>query len=541
MKEKLSDYIESKSNKFPDDQGIILANAIMDDNLLGYIFTKYKNKQIKIKHFSKYAQFILRWIIHYYSKYEKAPRQHIEDIFRENKKVLGKGLSDSIELVLNDLNKFNNNDEINIDYIKEEVIARFIKRKEAKRLINEIQNKIDFDNLEKLDNAIESYTKITKDEDIELGTITPGSVETVKKYYMTEKDKNAMYILPGPIGNLIGPIYRGKTYAITAVEKNGKTYFMQDMAYYGMLHSKLKVLDINLEMPEEDKNERFWQRITKMAIDEEHAGKILSPIFDCENNQYGSCNVRKTKLNNENLLRDNDSIVTFEERRDWKICQKCRNKKIRKNAHRTKRFIPAIWYKENNIRIINEKKITKKIKDLEINGIYNYKIKCFPRFSATLDEIITYIKQYISNKNFHPDIIILDYPDITAPFEGKVMDRLAIDYNWKRIVGLGQELNVAIFVADQATKAERMKRSLTNMCTSEAKTKDAHIDVRIGLNSSEIERDLGLQRVNMLFKRKGRLCHTEVMITQRLETGNVLLDSVWWYKRNLNYQCLKAK
>ena len=115
----------------------------------------------------------------------------------------------------------------------------------------------------------------------------------------------------------------------------------------------------------------------------------------------------------------------------------------------------------------------------------NYRIKCFPRFSATLDEIIEYSNQYEQNKNFKPHIYIFDYPDITAPVQGKLMDRANIDYNWKVISGFAQKKDAAVFVADQAIKAERGKRSLTNMCTSESKTKDAHLDVRISLNRTE--------------------------------------------------------
>ena len=61
----------------------------------------------------------------------------------------------------------------------------------------------------------------------------------------------------------------------------------------------------------------------------------------------------------------------------------------------------------------------------------------------------------MSKKNFKPDIILLDYPDILAPIEGSLMDRFNIDYNFKKVSGLSQELNCAMIIGDQAVKGAR--------------------------------------------------------------------------------------
>lgn len=536
-KKKSFEQFTIEEDKFSDDETMIMTYAIIDKNICTFIYNKYKSGQIKTKYFSKHAQEVFKWILQYYGKYQDAPKRHMDDIYQGYKKSLGSRASIINELLNGYFQYYAGlkDDDYNVEFIKKDVIPRFVKRNAAEILIDELKDNLDRDDLEQVDRSLNKYTDITEEEDPELGTVIPGQLIYIKKYYTEEKDKSALFTMNNPYGHLIGPIYRGKLYAFTGIEKSLKTFNMQDVGIYGVLYHKLKVLDINLEMPKEDKEERFWQRTGNFAVDKEHSGRIIYPIFDCENNQYGTCQILKRKLNKKDLLRNQDDLVSYLDRKDWKICSKCRDEKTRANAHKNKRFIPAIWFKESNVKMITESRITRKMKYLESSGIGNYRIKCFPRFSATLDEIITFIHQYIMNKNFKPDIIILDYPDITAPIQGKLMDRANIDYNWKTIAGLTSQLNCAIFVADQAIKAERNKRSLTNMCTSESKTKDAHLDVRISLNRTELEEELGLERVGILFKRKGRKTNAEVMLTQRIETGHVIMDCEWWFNQNTSY------
>lgn len=532
-----------EEDQYANDENTIITYAITDDNVCGFIYNKYKSKQIKTKYFSRYVQDIFRWIIQYYGKHQKAPKIHLEDIFNGYRKSLGNRTEIIEEILNNYFHVYNSikDDDYNPEFIKGDVIPRFVKKNAAETLIDDIQDDLDRDDLESINKSLSRFTDITEDEDPELGTVAPGQLFYVKKYYTQEKDNNILFTHNSALGQLIGPIYRCKLYAFTGVEKALKSYCMQELGHHGVMYHKCKVLDINLEMPVEDKEERYWQRLGGMAIDREHSGKIIHPIFDCENNQFGTCQILKRKVNKNDLLKSMDDLVSFQDRKDWKICTKCRfDTNVRANAHRHKRFIPAIWFKTTNVKMMTESRISRKVKNLESFGIGNYRMKCFPRFKATVDEIVAYVEQYKRVKKFNPDIIIIDYPDIMAPVHGKLMDRANIDHNWKIVAGLATQWNCAIFVADQAIKADRNKRSLTNMSTSESKTKDAHLDVRISLNRTEHEEELGLERMGILFRRKGRKTNTEIMLTQRIETGNVIMDCEWWHNQNITYPVMKG-
>jgi hypothetical protein len=65
--------------------------------------------------------------------------------------------------------------------------------------------------------------------------------------------------------------------------------------------------------------------------------------------------------------------------------------------------------------------------------------------------------------------------------------------------------------------------------------------MRLSLNTTSIEQELGLQRLGMLFRRKGKLSHAEVMLLQRRETGEMMLDSEFWFSKDTHYPTVKER
>ena len=547
---KLSSILEVEEQNDFDEEWVLFSYSITFDEVMEFVFNHYKSGLIKTKYFSQYFQPVFRWIIKYYSIYKKAPKGNMQQLFNFYGKDLPKDISEIIEEYLDRIAEefiLLQEKGVNPKFVTKEIIPRFVKKQEAQIIIDNLQTMIEANKIDKIDSLINGYKTVgfEDEKDPNFGTFKPGSIKTVNNYFdgNGSKDREGyLFKLPGSVGDFIGALERKKLIAITGVEKAGKSRMIQEINYQGVIHHKLKILDINLEMSSEEKSERFWQRCGNYAVDEENSGNVIFPVLDCENNQFGTCEIRSRKLNKRDLLTNwDDDSVSFEERPDWKICQKCRFEISRKNVKRTKRFIPMIWFKETKIRQINENRVKKTINNLLPMGISNYRVKTFPRFSASLDEVVTYIKTYVKKSRFEPDILSIDYPDIMIPIEGKLMDRFNIDYNWKTCALLAQEFNCLVMVADQAVKAARNKRSLDVMDTSESKTKDAHLDMRLTLNCTDYEKELGLQRLGMLFRRKGRLHHSEIMLTQRLETCHPMLDSCWWNHKNIYYPISKRK
>lgn len=549
MNNSLSEII-TEDKVEPEREWIIIHHSIMIDEVLAFVYSKNQEKQISKYFFNEYDRIIYQWLIDYYASYKKAPKLNIQNIFDARKSELDEDRSYIIEKRLDSFaedykNNYTFENELNYDFIKQNIIPKFVFEKKLDVLRSEIDvgTKRSIDH-EKILESVEKFKDFDfeDDENDDYGVVIPGSQERIDNYFNKDFDKG-LFSMPGVIGRYLGPFYRGGVYAITGTEKSGKTIFMQEICYQAVIFNGLKVFLINLEMPSEDLEERIWCRAGGFTNVRSSAGYKLYPIIDCLNNQLGTCKVLKQLPNIKRLLRSLTNEVSYNERLDWQVCTKCRIRKYEINAKREpseKRFIPAIWYKEKKIPFITKSKTEKAIRKLNHFGFRNYRIRTFPASSVNFEDVYHIYNKYCTKKNFKPDVVVLDYPDILQPINGKLLDRQNIDFNWTKCRQFAQEENIALMIADQTNREARNSRSIKAADTSEDKRKDSHINMRITINRTTQEEELGLQRVGMLFRRKGKKSSSEVMLFQMMETCNPLLDScIWPHVSWLKYPTVK--
>jgi hypothetical protein len=519
-----------------DDEMIILAFMVMNDDVAQSALRRYKSGELKTRHFSEYFRPVFRALIKYIGSFGKGPRFTVETLFNkmrisdEERDVVGEYL----ERIAAEYSRIEADESVEPEYVSGELIPDFIREQEGRLLIEKIETAIDSGRIYAVDEAIDEYTSISEEEwDNSMGATAPFSQEAIESYYAADAEDKIVLRLDGPIGAVIPPLCRKKLTAITGVEKSGKTTWMGDLAWRSIISSKAKVLWINCEMDDEDLREYFWRRLTQTASDKEHAGRRIFPVFDCLNNQLDRCEIMKRSLNGGRLF-ETGKITTFTQNRNWKICTKCRNQKTRFQKP-TKIFIPAIWFDQIRLRQIRRRTIARAISLNRTFKLNRLRIKTFPRLAVKFTDVERFITGYMKRNSFKPDLLVLDYPDIIAPEEGKLLDRQNVDFIWKKCAGLTHELDCATLVADQATKAARSKRNIERDDTSESKTKDAHLDVRVTLNMTDEEEEIGIQRIGILYRRKGKRTTSQVMVTQRKESGEVMLDNAWWNRKDTSY------
>jgi hypothetical protein len=524
-----------------DDEMTIIAFMIMNDDVAMSCYRRYTANELKTKHFGEYFRPLFRSLISYIGKFSSAPRFTIEKLYEkmridpDSKSIIGEYL----ERIAEQYEQIVERQSADPTYVILEVVPNFIREQEGKLLVERIEQAIDQGRHSDIDEAIEEFKHIEDEDnaDISFGTTTPFSAQAVENFYSTDAIDKSIMRLPGAISGVVPPIVRKKLYAITGVEKAGKTSWIGEIIYRAVVLERAKVLWINCEMDDEDLSEFFWRRFTKTASDKEHSGRVVYPVFDCLNNQLDRCEILDKSLNGDRLY-ETGRLAYYPRNKGWKVCTKCRNDRTRFQKP-TKIYIPAIWFEQDRVRQLRRGTIARAIKLNRTLKLGRLRTKTFPRLSVKLTDVERYVRTYCARNKFNPDILVLDYPDIIAPEEGKLLDRQNVDYIWKKCAGLTHELGTATIVADQATKAARSKRSIERDDTSEAKTKDAHLDVRITLNMNDEEEELGVQRVGILYRRKGKRTTSQVMVTQRRETGEMLLDSEWWFGKDTSYMIRK--
>ena len=519
----------------PENEYTILGTMIMDDDVMSASYNRYKSGSLKTRHFTGSFQPIFRWLVSYYSEHRKAPKYTIQKVFDRRKYSLGQDTREIVEEYLERLAEEYAEHGIEADpaFVRKELIPDFIREKELNERIEKAQQRLDAGRFGEAEKIISSYPLVTdEDEDEELGTIIPYTLEDVEIGMSEENQQQEAFRFYGDLHRMIGPMAKTWLVAVTGIEKSGKSYILQEMAYQAALYQKKRVLIINLELSKPIARNRLWRRISR-TTNKRYTGKNIVPILDCENNQMHCCKAKTRHKNKKPLFRGPDDIINFNRIKEkWKICTKCRDdSSIRINAARTKKFIPSLWFREQYIREISKRAIKVAIKNKRLNRINNLRIKCFPRFSVTFDETYDYIRRYIDRRKWEPDIIVYDYLDILANEPG-LEGRFDIDSKWKKASKLAAELNCLVLTADQSTKAGRTQYALDQMSTSESKTKDSHLDVRLATNQTNEEKALGLSRFNIVFHRHELFnVLKEVLVTQRLATANPILDNAYFPDR----------
>ena len=519
----------------PEGEFLLLSNMIMSTEVLAASYNRYKSKELKTNHFTTSFRPVFRWLVQYYGHHRKAPKRTIETIFERRGRSLGEEaqelVGEYLERLAEEYSEYED-EAIDPDYIRAEVLTDFIRERELAFRLEKAQDRLDQGKIKDAENLVSSYISVSEEEtDPNLGIIIPFTEEDVEENFKVSLgDKTFRF--DGDLGWVVGDLCKSWLVALMGVEKSGKSFVAQEIGYQAALFQKKKVLIINLELNEILARNRLWRRISQ-TTDKQNVGKAVYPVLDCQNNQNGTCKILKRLKNKKPLFSDPDSKAKtlWVRNRKWKVCQKCRGN-TKRWAAMSKKFVPTVWWDQTDkkIREVTELRVKRAIKKKQLYNLRNLRIKCFPRFSVTFDEVEEFIYRYIDKFKWKPHIVIFDYLDILAPEPGNLPERIDIDRKWKKASKLAGELNTLVITPDQANKAGRTAYMLDQMSTSESKTKDSHLDVRIALNQTNNDKAVGIARMNILFHRHvGFDIKREVITTQRLQTAEPLMDNALLY------------
>lgn len=477
-------------------------------------FSVYKKEYFEID----YAKTVIEWVLAYFRTYNVAPGVHIQDIYDVEKETLDESEADTISVFLNKISDeyINANVEnlLNVDYLVDQAKKYF--RKRALAILFEKGNKkVSIGMIEDAEKLLLEYKAVAKNTS---GRFDPFDVLNIRNYDV-ENLSNRLFKLPGALGELIGWLERSWLVAVMACEKKGKSWYLEELIFSALVN-RLKILWVSLEMSKAQLEKRIYQKLTGLGSVEEDG---FYPVFDCKRNQDGTCFSRK-RINDVKLFKDDGCLPEERKKRSmYKVCTVCRGN--------SKRYIPAYWYQYERVKKLKSKVVEKKAKHFISMYGGNLRVKAFPRFSANMDDIINELNDLEFSENFLVDVLVIDYLEITAGSDsgGRRGEREKIDENWKNAAKIAGMRNCLVITADQADALARNQRSLTESNWSESKQKDAHLDVRIGLNQTNDEKKAKVARVNVLMHRHNYFHpKKECLILQDLSRGQALLDSEFW-------------
>lgn len=460
-----------------------------------------------------YIRMLAQWVINYYKMYEKPPNHHIRDIFEREKRRLDLADAGLMEEFLSKLSDdYVDQMGFNPDYIIDRSLE-YLEERGLETLAEGIEENVKGGRLDRARRMVTEYKKVAQ-----------GTSRWINIFDITEvgpllhqAQDDYLFEYPGALGKLVGPFNRGNFCAILAPIKRGKTWMLMETAMVSLMNG-FRTAMVSLEMKDRRMAERFYKRIVSAGSD---GGELLYPVFDCWNNQTGVCDKVDRSCHNVKLIEEEgDELPDFEKApKDYKPCDWCR-----KNDPDS--YDQTVWYVQLKRPPFQLELVRKKVRAFGEAWGKNFRLMCYPRFSAGIEDVEGDLDMLEFTEGFIPDVIIIDYIDILKRGEGEF--RHVLDELWMSHARMASQRNCLVMTATQSTRKSWEANQVRVGDTSENYRNPAHVDLMLALNQTDEQKRIGAMGVSVVAAREMDFNpRNQVILLQKLGVGQPFLDSEW--------------
>jgi hypothetical protein len=444
-----------------DEVRAILTALIVHDEVLSVVHSRLGEEKRPFE--DKYSNTICQWCRAYYTRYQKAPKKHIKQIFhRFADKVQDEDTVALIEVFLSRLSKDYEGvaQEMNQKYILD-VASSYFERVRLQRHTESIQSALDNRELEEAKAQVSGYQPLDFSSTAWSNPFDEDSVRKTLRYF--EKDRSLIQ-WPGDLDRFLSRHFeRDGFISFVGPEKRGKSFWLLETVYQS-LRQRRKVLFYGIgDMSEEQYNRRLYGRILRKPYDQ--ACEVAIP--------------RTLEKQKEGLPR-----VSF--KREWRECP----------------TIPEVLRAADKLRQVTE------CKELPI------KTRCVAADVVRASDVEREALEF-ARSGWVPDVVVIDYADLLLHEpHAKGMDfRHQENEKWKILRRISLQLHCLVVTATQAAASSYDAKTIRKKDFSEDKRKNAHVTGMIGINQTPDEHQLGLYRLNWTLLRDGRWAETQTIYT----------------------------
>lgn len=429
----------------------ILIGMVVDPQVLSRVASKW-NKEGLFR--SKWCNLVGSWCVRYFNKYEKPPRKNLEGMF-ENWAGKSKD-KETVQLV----EKFLENISGEYAALKQSLNAQFVidsaaehfRQVQLRRLADGLTDDLDDGN------ATLALSKVTSFDNLEMGVGAGIDVLQDKMAIQQafEQKKEPLIVYPKGAGKFFGDsLERDGFISFFAPEKRGKTFWLLDMAWRGLLQRRRVAFFQTGDLSQGQMMLRFMARAANRPL---RAEEIQVPLS-------------MSRIENERAVSVEHKRVNFKNELSWQEAYKMCNETL----------LAKVRSKESLLRL-----------------------SCHPNSTLSVPGIHSILKDW-DRQGWSPDIIVIDYADIMLHniLGGGADSRDQINSTWKALRGLSQSRHCLVVTASQTDAASYNAWVITRSHFSEDKRKLAHLTGCIGINQSAEEKEIGVSRLNWVVRREG--------------------------------------
>lgn len=428
------------------DEKQILIGMIVNDVVCGHISSIWEKEGLFE---SKWSNLVASWCVKYQNKYSKAPQQDIEKIFMSwAADSDDTDTADMVDQFLQSLSDEYEETNFNHNYILDRASIYFNGVK-LKRLSETIEGDLDLGNVEAALKRLNNFGHVEVGSTAGIDVLR--DTEAIQTAFEEKKEPLIRY--PNDLGKFFDEsLERDGFIAFMGPEKRGKTFWLLDVAWRGMLQRRKVAFFAVGDMSQAQMLRRIHTRAAKTPI---RPGVVKIP---------------------RNIIRDEEEdgqcFVEFEERE----------------------FKKGLTWRQG---LEAAKKTIKRTRSKETL----FRLSCHPNSTLSVLNMQSILKTW-EREGWVPDVVVIDYADILANPPGYKESRDAINASWKQMRAMSQSLHCLVVTATQADAASYTANTLSTSNFSEDKRKYAHVTGMVGLNQNIAEKAEGIMRLNWLVLRE---------------------------------------
>lgn len=456
-----------KTYKEDDAKGILTA-LIVSDEVLASVFHNLRNEKHPFK--DKWSNLIAKWCFNHYAKYQKAPKQVVESLFK--KYAESSQDEESVGLVETFLTSLNDQyarqaKEINEKYWIDRASEYFGRVRLEKAIEAEqaaIENK-DYDE------ALRLRSEFQRIDFSASGHFNPADPEEIRETFSYYEEDRSVIQFPGALGEFLNEYFeRDGFIAFMAPEKRGKSYWLMEVVWQALRQRRRVLYYVLGDMSKDQVKKRLYQRVLKRPFKtkEVRIPKLLKP-HSKEDIEF------KAKMVELKGITPTEVEQAFE--------------------------------------MLKRKTGSKELK---------LKIECVGGKVVSASDIEQRARQ-LGAEGWPPDVIVIDYADELASEPGdQTQDkRHQVEGNWGVMRRISLQQHCLVVTATQAAATAYSDKWVMDKADfSEDKRKHGKVTGMLGINQLPHEKKSGIYRLNWIDLREGHWTSKQVVWT----AGNLAIS-----------------
>jgi len=488
----------------------IITGMIVSDEYLTEIQNSFNTDYFQ----NQYAKTVAIWCAEYFDNYEKAPFKDIENIFDARKGDLEQEEVDILSTLLKTISdRYATTESINVDYLLDQTLFYF-KKRELEITSSNIQILLEKGDVDAAEKEVLDFHKVSR---VASEWINPLDSKRADEAF---DETGTLFTFGKGLGEFVVKAVPGWLIGIMGPFKRGKTWFADEWGFSALIDFK-KVAKFSLEMNRPQNLNRLFRRLTALP---DKGKDVIIPVFDCAHNQYNRCDLQERKSSVGLVEEEGGALPEFNPHSKlcklYKPCSVCR-------TNRRNNYQFAIWYVSIEYDDwFDRYSVKSKLKAYEQLYHDYYRLRCYPRFTANIQDMQRDLDILEKRENFVPQLIVVDMVDITAPERKGLHGVEKEDEAWMALAKMASERHCVVVTPTQVNKEAQDASDLGTKHTARWVGKLGHVDAMFTINQTPHEKRIGFTRIGCIDHRhldfdEERRCY----LTQNLNLGQFHLDS----------------